>query len=354
MNARNTNHLPGGGAQVSAEHRSEPASMLDAARLEIMENADDSHRSRIVRLSTIVRFAGEVTRDPTRLTIVLEFEPLAALVEHEIKELFDIACNVHFTPGTSRREAQTTLIIEGDDNVRLIYPELELVTKGGYFVQGLPAGVVAGPITDAEAAWQGAFLVAGSLSGPSRAPLLDIACPGTEVAVALAGFARRLGFVTKVKETRGKQRVQIRDVDSIGAILTRMGAYRSRLRWEAESKEHTVDSPTQRLANFDDANLRRSARAAITSAARVARALEILGDEVADHLAQAGALRLAHKQASLEELGRLADPPITKDAIAGRIRRLLHMADEIAAQIGIPDTHAAVDGQDFEDPDAQG
>jgi len=32
--------------------------------------------------------------------------------------------------------------------------------------------------------------------------------------------------------------------------------------------------------------------------------------------------------ASLEQLGRLADPPITKDAIAGRIRRLLQLAEK--------------------------
>jgi DNA-binding transcriptional regulator WhiA len=34
----------------------------------------------------------------------------------------------------------------------------------------------------------------------------------------------------------------------------------------------------------------------------------------------------------LEELGRLADPPVTKDAIAGRIRRLLQLAAKIKKQ----------------------
>jgi DNA-binding transcriptional regulator WhiA len=51
---------------------------------------------------------------------------------------------------------------------------------------------------------------------------------------------------------------------------------------------------------------------------------------------------VAHKQASLDELGRLADPPMTKDAIAGRIRRLLAMADKRAADMGIPGTDANV------------
>ena len=46
--------------------------------------------------------------------------------------------------------------------------------------------------------------------------------------------------------------------------------------------------------------------------------------------------------ASLEELGQLADPPLTKDAIAGRIRRLLAMADRRAADQGIPTTEACL------------
>jgi DNA-binding protein WhiA len=78
----------------------------------------------------------------------------------------------------------------------------------------------------------------------------------------------------------------------------------------------------------------------VASGARVERALEILGDDIPDHLRTAGRLRLEHKQASLEELGQLADPPMTKDAVAGRIRRLLAMADKRATDMGIPSTEA--------------
>ena len=103
-----------------------------------------------------------------------------------------------------------------------------------------------------------------------------------------------------------------------------------------------VRATANRLANFDDANLRRSARAAVAAGARVERALEILGEEIPDHLQLAGRLRLEHKQASLEELGQLHDPVLTKDAIAGRIRRLLAMADKRAIDLGIPGTDANV------------
>jgi DNA-binding transcriptional regulator WhiA len=154
--------------------------------------------------------------------------------------------------------------------------------------------------------------------------------------------ARRLGIQAKAREVRGVDRVVIRDGDTIAALLTRMGAHDALMVWEERRMRKEVRATANRLANFDDANLRRSAQAAVAAGARVDRALEILGDDVPDHLKYAGELRVAHKQASLDELGRLADPPMTKDAIAGRIRRLLAMADKRALDLGIPGTEANV------------
>jgi cell division protein WhiA len=217
-----------------------------------------------------------------------------------------------------------------------------LVDLRGRPVKGLPHHVVAGGMADAEAAWRGAFLAHGSLTEPGRACSLEITCPSGEAALALVGVGRRLGISAKAREVRGSDRVVVRDGDAIGALLTRIGAHESVLAWEERRMRKEVRATANRLANFDDANLRRSARAAVAAGARVERALEILADEAPEHLLQAGRLRLEHKQASLEELGALSDPVMTKDAVAGRIRRLLAMADKRAADLGVPDTESAV------------
>lgn len=219
-----------------------------------------------------------------------------------------------------------------------------LVDGSGRPVRGLPPAVVSGGVCDAESAWRGAFLAHGSLTEPGRSAALEITCPGPEAALALVGAARRLSISAKSREVRGVDRVVIRDGDAISAMLTRMGAHSSVLVWEERRMRREVRATANRLANFDDANLRRSARAAVAAGARVRRALEILGDDVPPHLAEAGQLRLDHHQASLEELGALADPPMTKDAVAGRIRRLLAMADKRASDLGIASTEAALDG----------
>ena len=150
---------------------------------------------------------------------------------------------------------------------------------------------------DAVAAWRGAFLAHGSLTEPGRSSALEVTCPGPEAALALVGAARRLGIPAKAREVRGVDRVVIRDGDAIGALLTRLGAHESLMAWEERRMRREVRATANRLANFDDANLRRSARAAVAAGARVERALEILGDEVPDHLKLAGDLRLEHKQA---------------------------------------------------------
>ena len=45
----------------------------------------------------------------------------------------------------------------------------------------------------------------------------------------------------------------------------------------------------------------------------------------------------------------MATPPLTKDAVAGRIRRLLATADKRAEELGIPDTEAGISQELLED-----
>lgn len=158
--------------------------------------------------------------------------------------------------------------------------------------------------------------------------------------MALVGAAGRLGITAKNREIRGQHKVLIRDGEAIGQMLGVMRAPTAQAEWEELRKARETRNTANRLVNFDDANLRRSAQASVAACARVERALEILGADVPQHLRYAGSLRLAHRDASLDELGARAEPPLTKDAIAGRIRRLLAMADKEAEQRGIPGTDA--------------
>jgi cell division protein WhiA len=292
-------------------------------------------------VSAILRFAGGLHVVAGQIVVEVELDTGAAArrLRKDISEVYGHASELAVLAPAGLRKGNryvVRVVREGEQLAR----QTGLVDGRGRPVRGLPPQVVSGALCDAEAAWRGAFIAHGSLTEPGRSSALEITCPGPEAALALVGSARRMGLPAKARDVRGVDRVVVRDGDAIGALLTRIGAHESVLAWEERRMRREVRATANRLANFDDANLRRSARAAVAAGARVERALEILGDDVPDHLATAGRLRLDHKQASLEELGALSDPPMTKDAIAGRIRRLLAMADKRASDLGIPGTDA--------------
>jgi DNA-binding protein WhiA len=296
---------------------------------------------RKAEVSSLLRFAGGLHIVSGRIVVEAEVDTgaTARRLRKDIAEVYGHSSDVAVVASGGLRKGSRYLVRVAKDGEALAR-QTGLLDGRGRPVRGLPPQVVSGAVCDAESAWRGAFLAHGSLTEPGRSSALEITCPGPEAALALVGAARRLGISAKAREVRGVDRVVIRDGDAIGALLTRLGAQDSRLAWEERRMRREVRATANRLANFDDANMRRSARAAVAAGARVQRALEILGDDIPDHLRVAGELRLAHKQASLEELGGLAEPPMTKDAVAGRIRRLLAMADKKASDNGIPGTEA--------------
>jgi DNA-binding protein WhiA len=293
--------------------------------------------------STLLRFGGGLHIVGGRIVVEAELDTGAAArrLRRNLADVFGPRSDLIVVQPSGIRKGPRYVVRVTQDGEGLAR-QTGLIDVRGRPVRGLPPQVVNGHLCDAESAWRGAFLAHGSLMEPGRSASLEVTSPGSEAALALVGAARRLGIAAKAREVRGVDRVVIRDADAISALLTRLGAHDSVLAWEERRVRREVRATANRLANFDDANMRRSARAAVAASARVERALEILGDDIPDHLKAAGSLRMEHRQASLEELGQLADPPMTKDAIAGRIRRLLAMADKRAADLGIPDTESGL------------
>jgi cell division protein WhiA len=315
--------------------------MTAAVKDELSRLAVSRPCCRKAEVCALLRFAGGIHIVNSRIVVEAELDTgvVARRLRREVAEVFGHPSEIAvMSQGGLRRGAHYIVRVARDGET--LARQTGLLDGRGRPVRGLPPPVVSGATCDAEAVWRGAFLAHGSLTEPGRSMALEITCPGPEAALALVGAARRLNVPAKAREVRGVERVVVRDGDAIGTLLTRLGAHDSLMAWEERRMRREVRATANRLANFDDANLRRSARAAVAAGTRVARALEILGDDTPPHLQAAGRLRLEHRQASLEELGQLADPPLTKDAVAGRIRRLLALADRRARDLGVPGTEA--------------
>ncbi|MCU1437780.1 MAG: hypothetical protein JWP66_867 [Naasia sp.] len=296
---------------------------------------------RAAELATILRFAGGLHLISGRIAVESELDSaqVARRVRKDLAELYGVRGDVAVISASGVRRTSTYVVrvIEGGETLAR---QTGLLDARRRPIRGLPNRLTTGTTEDLSAIWRGAFLARGTLTDPGRSAALEVTCPGNETAMALVGAAGRLDVSAKAREVRGVHRVVIRDGEAIGEMLEKMGALETRQNWEEMRQRREVRATANRLVNFDDANLRRSAQAAVAACARVERALEILGEDIPEHLKYAGRLRLAHRDASLDELGHHADPPMTKDAVAGRIRRLLAMADKKAIETGVPGTDA--------------
>jgi cell division protein WhiA len=298
--------------------------------------------ARKAEVTALLQFAGGLRIVKGRAVIDAEVdrEPIATRVCKDLKDLYGCTAEIRALPSIATRSRYVVHVAhEAEDVARLT----GLIDRRGRPVRGMPPQIVAGSTADAEAVWRGAFLARGSLALAGRARGLEVECPGVEAASALAGAARRFGVHIRARQLRGAERITVRDADTIDTLLNRIGAQQTRAAWQ--SHQRTGTTPTVDAA-LVDSNQRRAQQSAMVTAIRAQRALEILGGAAPAHFVAIARLRIQHPDLSLDELGRLAEPPMTKNAVAGRLRRLMGMADRAAERAGIAGTAVAITAPD--------
>jgi cell division protein WhiA len=197
---------------------------------------------------------------------------------------------------------------------------LGLVDGRGRALPAPPAWLTGGSLPGAVATWRGALLARGHLE-PDRAGVV-VDCPAPGPALALAELGLRLGVRAGTRRDGSAARVLVTDPAEVTLLLTTCGG-------RATAATAGVDEPAAEPTT-GSANEARATVAASRAGAAVAEAFATLdraGVSVPDPLARAGALRLAHPELGLADLAARADPPLSKDALAGRLRRLLALAN---------------------------
>ncbi len=215
--------------------------------------------------------------------------------------------------------------IAGTPDVVSVLAEAGVLGRDGVPLDRPPGHVVARPCCRG-AYLRGAFLGAGSLSGP-RAPQLEVRTPRRAGANFLRAVAHAEGIRLGVRDRETHAAAYAKSREAIETLLGAMGADEAVLVLEERALVADLRAQANRLGNADHANLVRQSETA-QEHLEAARALRTRGelDRLPTTIAEAGRLRLRHPTLSLRELGERADPPVTKAAMHRRLRRLVDLA----------------------------
>jgi hypothetical protein len=312
---------------------SAPIQQVVAELLHVAAPTDAAGRAEAV---TMLRAGGgvRIKRGRIWLEAVLPSAAVARRLASMMVDLYDCA------PPTTSNTPNGSVHLRQWRGADLLARRSGLLDARGRPVQGMPAALVAAAGARPEiaaAATRGTVLASGRITGQRGSIALHARCDSLAAAMAVAGFTRRLGAEAALREHRGGREapcsVVVHDFNGLHPLLLAIGA--------PTSADELVDlaavtSQAHCAGRLEMANRSRAVTAARGISDRLTQAVATLGAELPGELSNTMTLRLAHPEASMAELGRLSDPPVSKNVIAGRLRRLLIAAERRHTSTGVP------------------
>ena len=220
-------------------------------------------------------------------------------------------------------------VVLGDDPRHIQVLNEAGVLSDSFQVQiGVPPRIVARRCCQV-AFVRGAFLGCGSISPPGAAVHAEFTFESSELAEDCRRLLGRLGLEFRVAVRERNTACYTKRGETAADLLAVLGAHSARLAWEEHLVFGEVRGRANRLANCDQANAGRAARAALRQTETVRL---LMADErwtrLPAALRSAATLRLKYPYLSLPELAAKARPPLTKSALNHRLRRLEALAAE--------------------------
>lgn len=173
---------------------------------------------------------------------------------------------------------------------------------------------------------RGVVLAAATFSAPNREAHCEIAASNRDNAVYVQQLFRELLASHALISESGRLRVIIKSGEAIGELLSLLGATNAFMQYDEQRLRKQLRSDANRLANADNANLKRSVTASLQQTAIIRELVNRHGlDTIPGPLRQTALVRLANPHVSLRELGLLLDPPVGKAAVHRRLAQLAQL-----------------------------
>jgi hypothetical protein len=225
------------------------------------------------------------------------------------------------------RSTRYQLHVDVDGHARALLREAGVVSARGAPLERPPKRVT-GRSCCRGAYLRGAILGGGSLSGP-RSPHLELRTASIAAAKALAETAYIEGVELRTLERKTHALAYAKKGETIADVLAVAGASQTALRFDEHAVVASTRATANRLANADEANLVRTARAAHEQLQAIK---EIDINALPDKLAEIAELRRKHPTLSLKDLGRKCRPPLTKAAAHNRMKQVVATADSFGGR----------------------
>ncbi len=185
-------------------------------------------------------------------------------------------------------------------------------------------------IEEAKAIVRGSFMGAGSISNPKSKYHLEIVFQDEENALKVNHILNHFNINSKVLQRAKNYIVYIKDGEEISNFLAFIGANSSVLKFEENRVIRDVRNNVNRIVNCETANLNK----VIQTAVKQIEDIKLIKKnnkfkDLKEGERELAELRLKNPEASLNELGKMLEKPISKSGVNHRMKAIENMAEDI-------------------------
>lgn len=176
---------------------------------------------------------------------------------------------------------------------------------------------------------RGAFLAGGSVNDPAKRYHLELFTGHAAVGREMMALMLEMGLSPRESGRNGGSVIYFKQAEAIEDALTMMGAPLSSMGFMQERMQRYMNSAVNRKVNCDSANADKIVAAAARQLAAIRELEQLYGlTALPEALQETAMLRIANPEASLTDLARLADPPVSKSCMNHRMKKLLEYKGE--------------------------
>ena len=279
-------------------------------------------------LAALVRIQGTLSigGGKPRLEVATETASVARAVIRLLHNVYELKTELTVRRSVLHKTHNYLITVPAQRELTVALVDLGVLGEGGFEAGIKPALVERGCC--AGAYLRGVFLSGGYIADPRGDFHFELTSSSAQLADDIVGLMAANGVRARVLRRHSSYSVYMKGVDQIIAFLAFVGAHRSALAMENARVIKSVRNDTNRRVNAEIANQVKTANAAMKQIERIRTLIDQQGIEtLPPALREVALLRLNNPDASIKELGELADPPLTKSAVNHRLRRIEAMVE---------------------------
>ncbi|MGB4594197.1 MAG: DNA-binding protein WhiA [Coriobacteriia bacterium] len=282
-----------------------------------------SELSALIRVEGTLHYSGN---ERFRLEIATETAPVARKAIKLLHAGYDLATELTVRRSVLHKSNNYLITVPNQPRLAEALADLGILDTSFAPVHGIPAWLVKRDCC-AISYLRGAFLGGGFVADPHGDFHFELTAENEQIAEDLTVLMARFDMSARVTQRRGMYAVYLKGAEPIVTFLALVGAHRALLRTEDVRIIKGMRNDVNRLVNAETANLQKSADAALAQIDAIRLLADSRGlESLPPALRELAELRLENPDASLRELGELAEPPLSKSAVYHRIRRLEELA----------------------------